>query len=669
MWKRIGSLWLCCLLLFLFAGCREEEEQELLPIAKEDFMYSVATEIDAMTVDEDGLLYTIRWGRLDPEEELGGNIVEVYDTDGNRIKQQKLTESGGSVFLSFIEDGILYYVAMEYPDYYVYALDLDTWEEKRLAKLPGYQWFEQMVKIGDMLYVLGETGESKSFSLYPGVMAASNHGEQICRVNLADAEAKPEVMKIEFPLGMYKTSENTLMIYHYAEDSGFGFLEFDPEEMKLAEHSWTHVVRARDSIRSCGDGFLYQDGEYLYYGTSDGVQVQLISDEVRALWPGRSPVCQKGFVFLYDTIHPGEVKRICIADLIKDNKEIRVLTEDAPNKYPFGCGYQMTTQPAASEEFALKVLAQDSDFDLYLLDTKNDCAFNLKENGAFYALNKVKGVQEYLDACFPYIKELAYNEDGDIWMIPVEVEIPGIVYHREFCKTQGVDYTSMNLMEFMEFIEQTATTEPEKMDISFNNILEPMLMQYMSRYDTLDTELFRNHLSKLKQIMDNADVTGLGSRSIYGQSLGGGEAEEFYLSLTYSADRHEDIIKQDKACKAYATVALPKLEEGIGNVGTIVLLAVNPESDNLKETLNYITEYCNYRMTVQNSFLLEDTSTYTMEDAYIKDLYDMVAGGEITFRMPYELYSSLFWEYLYGEISLEDAIAEAERRLTIYQGE
>ena len=104
-------------------------------------------------------------------------------------------------------------------------------------------------------------------------------------------------------------------------------------------------------------------------------------------------------------------------------------------------------------------------------------------------------------------------------------------------------------------------------------------------------------------------------------------------------------------------------------MGTITLLAVNPESDNLKETLKYITEYCNYMLTVQNSFVLADESTYDMDNPFVKDLYEHIAGGSIEFRMSDEIYLDVFWDYLDNEISLEDAIAEADRKMKIYKGE
>lgn len=649
----------------VLAGCQKETEKEFLTTEREDFVYTVPEEVYAITADEAGILYTIRRMPMEASgEAVPGNIVEGYDMDGSLICQQKLTFSLGDIQLPLIEDGKMYCISNYNLVNYLYEVDLATWEARQLTELPSYQRFMQMVRLGDYLYVLGQTGSSKTFALFPGVWSVNNQGEQIFRLNLAEEDSKPEMMKVEFPIGIYGIGQDRLMIYQYTEEKGFGFLQFNQEEMTLTEYEWTHAEYARDSLSGCGEGYVCQKGLKVFYGTPTGTQVQLLPENLLLMQPA---VCQNGFVFLLGVNDTSAVRRICIANVMRDNKEICVLTDDSPNDFPYGCGYQMTTISAAPNEFALKVLAGDGDFDLFVLDTRNDCAYNLKENGAFYALNKVEGVKEYLDACFPYIKELAYNEDGDIWMIPVDVDIPGLAYNREFCKERGVDYSTMNYMEFMEFIEKTEATEPEKIYISIGTILEPMLMQYLSKYDTFDTELFRNHISKLKQIY--TDATTWGYRNIFGRKLENGVPTEFYLEFVYNSDEFEEKAKDEVISWAYAPSGFPKLEEDISNVGTITLLAVNPKSANLKETLRYVTEYCRYMLTLQDSFLLKEESTYTMENAFVRDLYQLMAGATIEFRMSDEVYESTLWDYLEGEIGLEEAIAEIERKMKIYRGE
>ena len=54
-----------------------------------------------------------------------------------------------------------------------------------------------------------------------------------------------------------------------------------------------------------------------------------------------------------------------------------------------------------------------------------------KNKGSFYPLNKVPYVKEYIDGCFPYIRDAATDEDGNIRMIPIDISIPIIIYQEE----------------------------------------------------------------------------------------------------------------------------------------------------------------------------------------------------------------------------------------------
>ncbi len=125
----------------------------------------------------------------------------------------------------------------------------------------------------------------------------------------------------------------------------------------------------------------------------------------------------------------------------------------------------------------------------------------------------------------------------------------------------------------------------------------------------------------------------------------------------------------ESAVAAYGVAACPKISEEIGNVGSLTILAVNPNSSNLEETLEYITAYCNYMLTSKNSFLLAEKSSYDMDNSFIMERYQVVADGTIEFRLDSELYEDVFIDYIDGMIGLEDAIAEADRRVKIYKEE
>ena len=105
-----------------------------------------------------------------------------------------------------------------------------------------------------------------------------------------------------------------------------------------------------------------------------------------------------------------------------------------------------------------------------------------------------------------------------------------------------------------------------------------------------------------------------------------------------------------EASERVGVVDVPKIMEGIPNLGTVTFFAVNPQSENLEATLAYISTLCRYLMTLENSFLLADTTTY-IDMPFIQECYDLYATGEIYFAMEEVVYLEAFNDYLEGIIT------------------
>ena len=78
-----------------------------------------------------------------------------------------------------------------------------------------------------------------------------------------------------------------------------------------------------------------------------------------------------GFVFLKN--YQEDIKRIYVKGELKNNTTIRFLSSAwvSESDMPYGCGYKMEQMALDAESFALKVLAQDKDFDVYLLSSNH----------------------------------------------------------------------------------------------------------------------------------------------------------------------------------------------------------------------------------------------------------------------------------------------------------
>ena len=658
-----------------FVGCQKEPTTELetLAIEPEIFYYQGTEDANAIALDKEGLLYTATVIENSQKQIREGEQWEedtqrfcIYDLDGTCLQQVDVTLGNTIVHAMVIEDTTLYCVSytLEY-GLVLYAVDLTTWEVTKLAIIgeQDYEYIQKMLIIGDYIYLFGssELAEGKTYELHPNITSVTYFDYMVGRVSKIAENPKVEFLMIDFPLDIYQTKDNTLMIYHYNEDYGFGFLEFSPQEETLQEVGWINGDVQYYDLCSCEDGFLFMKGYELHYGTVDGIEAQITTDETLINFRGVSYL--KGFIFYYD-YYENVIERVCITDTLKENKEIHLLINGADTANMYGCGYKMIREEVDAETFSLKVLARDSDFDLYLLSSSQGNSYNIKDNGVFYPLNEVPGVKEYLDACFPYLKEFATNEDGDIWMLPIDLNIPVLLYDRVYCKEQGIDFSTMNYEAFLNFTEQMELENSGK--IVNVKMISEFLAQYFWLEDSFDTERFRTYASQLKSFY-SVTKDYISPKETYSEIL-----PEFYYeyapfnkNLTYYLDYMEYF---ELPYEKVGMIEIPKMEEGLPNVGTCTFFAVNSESKNLEATLSYLSTLCTYLMTLENSFLLADKTTYD-DISLVQEYYQLYKNGAIYFVMDKEVYEDDFIAYLEGSMKLEEMIEEVERRLEIYRKE
>ena len=662
-WLKISWMVVFCFLL----GCQNKpvKEIETLLIEPELFYYEGTEQVQRIAVDENGLLYTVYY--TDNLEE-GKEVIQhfsVYDLDGTCIQQVDIPLGNAIIHSMIIEKGILYCVTYKTDrGVLLYSIDLNTWETTELAELAEYTAVTHIISLGDYFYLLGdsEIAREKEYTLHPDVLSFHYFGEVVGRISKIEETPQVQFLEVEFPVAMFQTQEDTLMVYQYTEEQGFGFTEFDPKKEVWKEAGWKNNGQAREMC-SCEDGYLFVNNLGLYYGTVEGVEAHIATDNSLLVSPA---VYVKGFAFYYDHLEK-KVERICITDVLKENREIRLLVNYSDDTNLYGCGYQIKKEVVDGETFSLKVLARDSDFDLYLLNSGHDNSYNIQKNGAFYALNEVPFVQEYLEACFPYLKELAINEDGDIWMIPVEVNIAGIFYDKEYCAEQGVDFSKMNYEQFIDVTNQTELETSEK--IGNIRIVTEFFAQYLKLEDTFDTQLFRTYAKQLQNLYQSVGTTFF--TQIMPMRLNGvlqGGLAEFFYEYNFNQEtmlRYAQNIEELGVFDTVGMVGVPKIAKELKNIGTCTFFAVNPQSSDLEATLSYLSTLCYYLMQQKDTFLLKDKIMYT-DTPFMQECYNLYKNGEIYFAIEREVYTTIFEQYLEGELELEEAIEEMERKRKIY---
>ena len=110
---------------------------------------------------------------------------------------------------------------------------------------------------------------------------------------------------------------------------------------------------------------------------------------------------------------------------------------------------------------------------------------------------------------------------------------------------------------------------------------------------------------------------------------------------------------------------MPYVKDKDGNVveknyGNCIFLCVNPNSENLKNTLSYISNLCLYMMQQKDNPLNKNS------ESVLKEIYK---NGAVVFEMPSNVFWDCYLSYNAGQMEYSDMVKELERKVNTYLNE
>lgn len=644
-WVLAGAMVLC----MTGAACKKEEAYVGVPV-QEVCTVCDGKNVQAYTLDEEGNVYGFE---LEFEEEHGISNVQLsqWDKEGNRVFSRSFDpEKSSGLSAMAIEGDLLYFVADGFDGTDVcstlYTYHLETEEITFIQSFRYLKRVDRILVKGDRVYLLGRNrfgmagGTSDSYSYNGGkVLWCSLDTKEVFELGFAE------------PIDMTLTEDGTPVFYIHEED-GFSFVSYN-------EKTDTVKTLAKTAEYRMNSFALCDEGENVLYHTERGLVLSKLSElEVESeLYPDTN-FWDKGLCYVNGRVAcqtvNGELVQFPLEKVKKETETIRFLSVGFESQTPYGCGYRIDRRSFAEEEmdkFALKILAQDSDYDLCMVNTSDSISYNFKKNGVFYPLNEVPGIEEYLDACFPYVREAATDEDGLIWMLPIEVNIPGLVMDGD--KVSEYDFTDSMTFETY-FLAQEALSEEERnqTDTPWVLFLNHFFRQYFGQNDTVDTAAFRETMTLFSEHFDcinGYNAGGDGRPAIYHCA-----SDAFAYGAYYMTAFAENKV----------VYPMPRMDGEEKNVGTCLFLAVNPESDRLEETLQYLGDWVAYTMkqTEQPLFFAD---RMVGQDTYERSLYELFRNGEISFAIEAEITEG-YGDVIEDVTKLDAYIAETDRKLKVY---
>ncbi len=483
------------------------------------------------------------------------------------------------------------------------------------------------------------------------------------------ADGNCEKLPVDFPTAVCAEPGGGALIAG-CDDNGYYV-------MKYKDDTFSEKMRS-DNINSSIDSIADVDGEHFVFGMfSFTSQVSLYASDIGNITPaelipgtninGEKLYTRNGYCYFEPAVSLGmdgkpinkddkyKIVRIRFSDYYKYNAPMNLLCSRMLRSTPFGCGYTINAVELSDEETALKILSQDRDYDLCCTKTTDTFAYSIKKQGSFYPLNDVPGVSEYLDKCFPSIKEAFTDENGNIWALPLYTDTDFI-----FSNTGDTDFSQMKLGEFLDYMEGLPEEEADLTNCDVFMLRYAALSRYVTTHDSFDTAEFRAAAERMKgsEVMNHKGTyrpqVSVQSEKVLMLMTGIDMVRSYYPKL-YERE--------------YRVSGLPCISEPDMIIPDVTFLSVNPASEHLSDALDYIERLTSHQLTELNTFIFKEGEGNYTDSGTVKQMIGLCENAQVYFSYPWELYYWDFIDYLEEKISLDGFITEADRKLKTYLNE
>lgn len=649
------------LLTFLLTACSAGGETGSAQEGPVFWDYETKEPITCFTVDDSGIIYVCS---INGESQGISNQITWYDHAGNPIdswldEQACMSTSIGAI--AAYQDKVYFYAQDNQNQSCIYELDPVTGNGNVFCELPDFTGIKRICMTEDHIFILGM---NSSIPVVTNTNNLPNYDN--AQLYVLDMHSKEITKQFgEAALAISDTPDGDIMLHSYDNEEGYVFKIIDGKSAEVLDITQKQI-EGISSFAYDGKGLIFYSPNALRTSFPLMLSYSLMEESgIADMMPNTVPVnaggivYRNGFTYVWNGMS-GTIQRLKNSVYIKEAQEIRVIASSIYGTSSFSAGYLTRVDEKSDEELALAVLSNDRDFDVFYMSSRQSIAQNLKENGVYYSLDEVPYVSEYINSCFPYIQRAATDKDGNIWMIPIDVSIPVLIYDEKKCKALDADFASANtLEELLSCIEKC--TSSQEYDFRFNDasFIQSNMRGYLRKNTAFDTVDFRKLATNLREAyLLPEGKHNLGLDFLFGTGNISFSSQDDVYSQTYDSWMNSD---DARACSISAF-------DGAANSAICTYICVNPASDNLDATLDYISDLCEYLLSLNNYGLFSDPDRYP-DSEYAASLYEVYENGIIDFVAPEEIYMPNLEQYMSSKISLDEAIKESDRQMAIYLNE
>lgn len=585
------------------------------------------------------------------------NTVEKYDENANKVDEINIGE--GEYTLVNILDGTLYVYGVRDTSI---ILEINT-DDKTIVEHEIVGNFSDpfyMTVLEDEIYAICWNLDQETLDNEMTDDGYINMGEYAVKIDRNTYNV--ENVGIDCVIGQCRYSDSQILYYAH-DDGGYYFIIYNSSSDTWENKKYNNALGYQFSLSiDTKDGYIFAanyNESRLVMGNIENEKKKDFIDDI-IVKGGNDLVYSDSKCYILD----GTTKDIIRVDCtnIKESANITVYA-NIVDETPYSCGYNMNIKTPEDDEFKLSVLACDKKYDIAFLTGASEYAYGIKQQGAYYDLQDVPNVKEYLDSCFPYVHTAATTDGGEIWMIPVSVSIPLIMYNDENCKEAGIEdnfydsyegiisaadvaYKNENLREKYSvnayrlqqyMVEQYLATHIENNEADFNTAEFKEICELMKKNSPDDKESLHTFITDttvdgfLFEMLDYNELNGYSNDNVKNNKI---------VGMPYITDKQGNEVQK--------------------NFGTCLFMCVNPNSDNLDEALEYISDYCAYMMQNNKNLLLKNNNSN------FKEIYE---NGEIVFEIPLDIFWNSYLDYIRGKQGYEKMVTDVNSKVNMYLNE
>ena len=427
----------------------------------------------------------------------------------------------------------------------------------------------------------------------------------------------------------------------------------------------------------CFYGYLMECGEFVrFFLDEPGVFARFkVGNRQASMYSLKS---MEDSLWFWDILN-GELCMFYPGEFVVNNRPFKVLMLENSEFSGF-LGYQVEVEKLSWEEMSLRILAQDVDYDFIVINSELAEALSLRDSSAYLGLQG-EGIDLFYEKCFPYLQEAGYYQ-GEIWMLPVHVYLPSLVYRKDNLSKYKLSDKDLGSMEGLIHVAEVLQKNGEQGKYELAPFAGNFPVKYIRNSQkngdvTFDTPIFRDALEYLREKKDNDAFQSYVNldMSLYSdylkQDIPIEEMEAYiwadFLSKIYVKQEYGRVWDYEKYGqeKGFGAVPMPELFETDCNYVTADLLIVNAASERKDEIMDYINSLAGELIESPEHFLTGDRDKYPGSSLY-DDLYAISEKAGLLYGIPNDLLVS-YYDYFWGsEEDMEKVISNLDEKVRMY---